>query len=205
MESQWSMSPRLCTRAHLRDYYKMFFPSKCSVFLSKQKFDADASRDFLVCHLRQTAVDQLLEKTIVSHSKHDFKIAVSCGRRFTPMRLEVAEFTPANDQFITVPLISSDNGRHVFETQNPAPVALRAVEMVDLMARCKRHAESMAKKLHSPSLITKEGMENIPNRLLQGIGRYYETASSTSNVCAENPTPLQLANIVCRRSFSTRP
>jgi hypothetical protein len=174
------MSPRLCTRAHLRDYYKMFFPSECSVFLS-EKFDVETSTDFLVSHLRQTAVDQLSQQTIRNYSGDDFEISISCGRRFIPMRLKVAEFTPASNQFTTIPLIASNNGKHVFEDQSPAPVALREFKLGDIMATCRMHAELMARKLHGSSQVTKEGIENIPNRLLQAIGRYRQT--TTSKVC----------------------
>jgi len=146
----------------------------------------DASRDFLVCHLQKTAVNELLEKTIISPSTANFDITISCGQRFISMRLKVAEFTPAKDKPTKVPLIISRDGKHVFEDQFPAPVALQDIDLDYLMRNCETHARNMARTMYGSCIVATEGIGSITSRLLQAIDRYHTTALE-DRVSAELP------------------
>jgi hypothetical protein len=99
------------------------------------------------------------------------------------MHLTVAEFTPKTKKFMTVPLVTPQNGAYVFVDQYPAPVALKELQLDILGRTCKRHAESMSTKLHDFAPSKTDEIDGMPYRLLQTISRYHTQISPTSNVC----------------------
>jgi hypothetical protein len=136
--------------------------------------------------LQRTVVQQLsgqIGRAILGFTSKVIEIKVSCGTRFFPMRLKVTEFTSANSQLSSVHFVTSNNGTHVLTKQYPAPVALREFGFNTLLTTCISHVEHMARKLYELTPFTTKRISDVPNRLLQAISRYHDTASPIANVC----------------------